>query len=116
MFIQKTPQTKDLQWTNHSREKMKFYRLSESRVRRILHLPKRIEQGIAPNTTAIMQRAGTSKHPYELWVMIQDANKKRKIISVWRYPGITKHGEPLPAEILREIKNNNIIDEIKQTN
>jgi hypothetical protein len=41
----------------------------------------------------------------EIWVMIQ---KKRqdtiKIISAWRYPGKTKAGQPLPEEIIRELK------------
>jgi len=70
----------------------------------VLHTPKRVEQGIAPDTAAMMQRAGTLKHPYEIWVMVQDTDKHRKIISAWRYPGTTKPGEPLPEEILREVE------------
>ena len=69
---------------------MRFYKLSEARVKRILHTPKRIEEGIAPKTIAMMQPAGTTKHPYELWVMIQEEKKRRKVISAWRYPGKTK--------------------------
>lgn len=95
--------------------KMKFYRLSEQRVRSVLHSPKRVEQGIAPNTAAAMQSAGSKKHPYEIWVMLQDTlkdtnnNTKKhekiiKIISAWRYPGITKPNEPLPEKILQEIE------------
>lgn len=80
---------------------MRFYGLSEQRVRRVLHSPKRTEEGIAPNTVAMMQVAGSAKHPYEIWVMVQ----KSKIISAWKYPGRTKIGEPLPFEILEEIKN-----------
>lgn len=82
---------------------MRFYGLSAARVRRIMHTPTRIEEGIAPDTIAYMQRAGNEKRPYELWTMIQDEGKKRKVISAWRYPGITKPGEPLPAEIIREL-------------
>lgn len=95
---------KALLWTNHSHSKMKQYRLSEARVRRVLSFPSRIEGGIADETLALMQKAGTSKNPYEIWVMVQDTSKKRKIISAWRYPGETKPGEPLPKEILKEFK------------
>ncbi len=31
--------------------------------------PKRLEVGVAPDTTAGMQPAGSKKHPYEIWVM-----------------------------------------------
>ncbi len=96
---------KILAWTAHSRAKMRYYGLSEARVKRIIHTPKRIEEGIAPKTIALMQSAGSTKHPYELWVMIQDLKTKRKVISAWRYPGITKLNQPLPEEILSEIRN-----------
>ena len=96
---------KILQWTAHSRAKMRFYGLSEARVKRIIHSPKRIEEGIAPETIAMMQSAGSAKHPYELWAMIQDAKGKRTVISAWRYPGKTKAGDPLPQEILNEIRS-----------
>lgn len=95
---------KTLFWTSHARSKMDYYKLSESRVKRIIHTPKRIEEGIAPKTVAMMQQAGSKKNPYELWVMLQDMDKKRKIISAWRYPGTTKPGEPIPEEILREMR------------
>ena len=109
----------DIHWTKHAREKMRFYRLSEQRVRRVLHSPKRIEEGIAPGTIAMMQRAGSAKHPYEIWTMLVKTptpkkgrspdrsvgNKKgRKVISAWKYPGITKPGQPLPEEIMREFR------------
>ncbi|KKW17030.1 MAG: hypothetical protein UY56_C0005G0055 [Parcubacteria group bacterium GW2011_GWA1_50_14] len=84
---------------------MRFYGLSEARVKRIIHSPKRIEEGIAPETIAMMQSAGSAKHPYELWAMIQDAKGKRTVISAWRYPGKTKAGDPLPQEILNEIRS-----------
>lgn len=96
---------KTFTWTAHSRAKMRYYNLSEARVRRIIHSPKRIEEGIAPKTLAMMQSAGSDKHPYELWVMIQDTVSRRKVISAWRYPGVTKPGDPLPKEILDEIRS-----------
>ena len=87
---------------------MAFYKLSEQRVARVMHSPKRIEEGVAPKTVAMMQPASiktaarptfakkvdaTSKKEtwsQEIWVMVQDLGKQRKIISAWRYPGITK--------------------------
>jgi hypothetical protein len=114
-------------WTSHAKAKMRHYGLSESRVKRIIHTPKRIEEGIAPKTVAMMQPAGSKKNPYELWVMIQVVAPKRrgdsdsprsrfsgagrsvgkvhKVISAWRYPGVTKPGQPLPEEIIREMRS-----------
>lgn len=97
------PKPKVWHWTAHARFKMRFYGLSESRVRRIINSPKRAEEGIAPRTVAMMQAAGSAKHPYELWAMIQDDPKRRTIISAWRYPGVTKpRSEIVRAEIGRE--------------
>lgn len=125
-------------WTKHSLEKLREYNLSQQRVRRVLHHPTRTEIGIVPETWASMQLVGSKKHPYEIWVMyavlIQNSidGKKRikksqaksltlitsnifsknikqiKIISAWKYPGITKPGEPIPIplDILEEIMNN----------
>ncbi len=100
-----------IHWTSHAKVKMRFYRLSEQRVRRILNSPKRIEGGIAPNTLAMMQPAsvktmgGKQVWSQEIWVMVQKSDKKTKFISAWRYPGMTKPGDPLPEEILKEIKS-----------
>lgn len=115
-------------FTKHAREKMAFYNLSENRVKRVLRNPQRTEKGIALNTIASMQPAGSKKHPYEIWVMYaiesqklkiknqnlknkpknQSKNKKIKIISAWKYPGKSKPGEPLPIpeDILAEILKN----------
>ena len=100
-----------IHWTKHAKNKMRFYHLSEQRVRRVLNSPKRTEEGIAPGTIAMMQRAGSIKHPYEIWVMIQKAKRRSqrtnsitKVISAWKYPGITRAGEPLPEEVIRELK------------
>lgn len=83
---------------------MRQHRLSEYRVKRVLYSPRRVEEGIAPGTIAMMQRAGTKKHPYEVWVMLKRFSKGWKIISAWRYPGVTTPGAPLPEVILREIQ------------
>ena len=106
---------------------MWYYRLSESRVKRVINSPKRIEEGIAEDTVAMMQPGGSAKNPYEIWVMVQRGSGKYpkaktikekevvnklgikqnslKVISAWRYPGTTKPGEKLPAEILRELRS-----------
>ena len=100
-------------WTKHSQAKMHQYMLSESRVKRIIKNPKRVEEGIAPKTLASMQKAGSKKHPYEIWVMYQFVKKqghKIKVISAWKYPGITRPGDPIPIppdifeEIIQQLK------------
>ena len=95
---------KKLFWTKHSQSKMRYYGLSESRVKRTIRYPDRIEEGIAEDTIAVMKPAGSKKHPFEVWVMIVDTKTERKIISAWRYPGRTKPGESLPEEILKEFR------------
>jgi hypothetical protein len=85
--------SKTLVWTLHARAKMNFYRLSQGRVRRVLHSPRRVEEGVAPKTIAMMQPASlktATTWTQEIWVMVQDAGAKRKVISAWRYPGVTK--------------------------
>jgi hypothetical protein len=94
---------KKLSWTFHAQNKMRQYRLSEQRVKSVLHTPKRLEQGIAPKTGAAMQVVKGPKHSHEIWVMFQDKAGGRTVISAWRYPGRTKEGEPLPEGIVREI-------------
>src|SRR3989344_76861 len=94
-------------WTNHSIDKMAYYRISESLVKRIVRFPKRVETGIASNTIACMQPAGSKKRPSEVWTMYQGiGEKKKKIISTWRYPGVSKAGKPIPIpeEILVELE------------
>lgn len=87
-------------------EKMRFYGLSENRIKRVLRNPDRKQEGIAPETLAVMQRTGTKKHPTEIWLMFQNINKKIKIISAWRYPGISPIGKeiPIPQDILEELE------------
>ncbi|MEK7465296.1 MAG: hypothetical protein AAB631_00805 [Patescibacteria group bacterium] len=113
-------------WTHHVFEKMQYYGLSESRIKRIIRYPKRTEEGIAPDTVAVMQKSD-GKHPQELWVMYrlekkqetinkklgteetpfkkwQPNNARIKIITAWRYPGESPERDPVPQEILREVQ------------
>ena len=98
--------TERMSWTRHSIGKMRFYGLSEQRIKRILRNPKRIEEGIAPGTLAAMQQAGSKKNPYEIWMMYVKTGDKKRIISAWRYPGISKVGKkiPIPEEIREDIE------------
>ena len=91
MILKKSPK---IYWTSHAEQKMRFYRLSASRVLRVLRYPKRKEEGVAPHTIAAMQSAGSKKHPYEIWLMYQLKGGKLKIISVWRYPGVSPLRQP----------------------
>lgn len=101
-----------IHWTQHSREKMRFYRLSEARVKRVIHSPRRIEEGIAPKTVALMQPASLkfsgnkSDWTQEIWVMIQDDKRRRKVISAWRFPGKTKPRDDISKEFLRREYDN----------
>lgn len=121
-------------FTLHAEYKMREYHLSRQRVTRIIRSPHRTETGIVENTIAVMQPASTKRigtketWTQELWVMYKINNQKTKnseqkingglrrsmtsllsqpelkIISAWRYPGVSPERDPIPAEILREIK------------
>jgi len=105
MFFKEPKNTKDFYWTRHIKNKMFHYALGEGRLRRILRNPKRREEGIAPNTIALMQFAGT-KNPSEIWLMYQQEGKKKKMISAWRYPGVSPKGKeiPIPEDIMEELR------------
>jgi len=115
---------KKLFWTEHSKIKMKQYGLSKQKLLGILYKPERKEKGIAPGTLAVMKTNKTffkekqitlknawqkpKRAPGEIWIMFKDVKKRdegpvRKIISAWRYPGISKPGEAIP--IPEDIKN-----------
>jgi|YelNatPaOPRAMG01_1025707.scaffolds.fasta_scaffold63360_2 hypothetical protein len=99
---------KSILWTRHARFKMNYYKLSEARVKKVLHSPKRIEEGVALKTMAAMQpssikylkndnkKSSSEKNirseiwSQEIWVMFQDLKEKRVIISAWRFPGMSK--------------------------
>lgn len=118
MFFKEPKNDENILWTKHAKEKMGFYQLSERRLKKVLRNPDRKEKGIAPQTIAVMQRAGSKKNPYEIWLMYQLINsrlkaqnskrkgKRIKIISAWRYPGVSPIGEaPIPQDILEDLKN-----------
>jgi hypothetical protein len=120
---------KKLVWTEHSQIKMRQYGLSKQKLLGILARPERKEKGIVPGTTAVMKTNKVffkekkidlkkawrpQKAPGEIWLMYKDVSKReegkiRKIISAWRYPGISKPGEeiPIPADIRQELLNEN---------
>lgn len=126
MFYGKEPKDDNkYQWTNHAKEKMRYYRISESLVKRIVRFPKRSEEGIAPGTTAVMvprligsrkvetigkSNSSTSwrsrrSNQEEIWVMYINVGKKpdsiistqkKRIITAWRYPGVSPSGKQIP--------------------
>ena len=106
---------KKLHWTEHSKIKMRQYGLSKSKLISLIYKPDRKELGIAPGTTALMKtnknysKSKTKKAAGEIWLMYKDVKNLRKIISAWRYPGISKKGEsiPIPEDIRQELLNNN---------
>jgi hypothetical protein len=138
----KEPQNTDKYfWTKHVMLKMRYYGLSEQKIRSIIRSPFRKEEGIVKNTIAVMQPTShqqvsvspgepasntTSKKKAwksEIWVMFQLKNNKPtkkifqqvginllnnqkqfKIISAWRFPGVSPERNPIPEEILAEIK------------
>lgn len=98
--------SREITWTRHAIDKMRQYNLSESRLKNLLRNPVRQEEGIAPGTIALMQPAGT-RRPTEIWLMYQYSDQARKIITVWRYPGISQKREiPIPDDIRNFIQNN----------
>ncbi len=123
-------------FTLHSQYKMKQYGLSEQKVRGVIRNPKRREEGIVKNTVAVMQPVsiknigGKETWKQEVWVMytlrkneaiskspfpiskkIPDTAQHRlRIISAWRYPGMSPKRNPIPEEILRELEDGGILE------
>ena len=117
--------TKTISWTKHCIQKMKFYGLSPQRVLRILRNPNRCQEAVAPGCVACMQTVG-NKRKTEIWMMYQEkiqnstprprdeirnkilnTDNHKKIITAWRYPGISpvKDEIPIPKDIMEEISN-----------
>lgn len=94
-------------WTRHVVDKMRQYGFSQARLRRLLNYPERQELGIAPGTIALMQTTGTKKRLTEIWLMYQQVDQKKRIITAWRYPGVSPKREvPFPEdEDLLDLKN-----------
>ncbi len=112
-------------WTHHAQMKLRHYRLTESRIKRVIRHPARIEESIVEGAVACMQPSSVptasglregkpayGKNYSEIWVMYVLINAKRKekkikqmkIITAWRYPGKSPERDPVPVEILREIR------------
>ncbi|MEI6479717.1 MAG: hypothetical protein WCO21_02750 [bacterium] len=107
---------------------MQHYAISEQRIKRIIRFPTRIEEGVAEDTIAAMQPAG-AKGQQEIWVMYSIftpkkespaekkdfveksianyflPNKKIRVITAWRYPGKSPSRDPIPEEILSELRS-----------
>ena len=94
------------QWTKHSIYKMRHYGLSQQRIKRIIRHPARIEEAIVPNLIAAMQSSGNKTYS-EIWTIYKPIKNKKqiKIITAWRYPGKSSARNPIPKEILDEIKS-----------
>ena len=114
-----------VEFTAHARYKMKQYGLSEQKVKGIIRNPRRTQKGIAPQTAAVMQPispkmvAGKEVWKQEIWTMF--VKKKSvlagplgcesiRIISAWRYPGMSPKGNPIPEEIWRELEDGGILE------
>ncbi len=134
MFLKIPKNTDKYHWTQHSIYKMRQYGLSPQRVIRVIRNPERTEVGIVENTIAVMQpsstkfKNGKKTWSQEIWAMYQIKNQKSKIknqnvphpalratfsqrakgikiISAWRYPGISPKNNPIPKEILEEVES-----------
>lgn len=90
-------------WTHHAHDKMRHYRLSEARVKRIIRHPMRIEEGIVDGAIACMQPAG-GKNYSEIWVMYAIKEKQIIIITAWRYPAKSPERDPVPQKVLSEAR------------
>lgn len=135
--------TGEYRFTLHAQHKMRQYGLSEQRVRSVMRNPKRKEVGIVPKTVAVMQPVSPKKvndkevWKQEIWAMFQKQSAKNseqrtmsnkagsrfllsahcslKIISAWRYPGMSPKRNPIPEEILRELEEGSILEQGEET-
>lgn len=123
-------------FTRHAEYKMKQYGLSAQRVRTVMRNPKRIQEGVAKDTVAVMQPVSTRRKDgketwsQEIWVMYVQAKSLKlkvhkvesqnigigsgggiRVISAWRYPGVSPAGNPIPEDILREIEEGSIFEQ-----
>ena len=118
MFRWKADQT--YAWTHHAHDKMRYYRLSEARVKRIIRHPARIEEGIVEGAIACMQPNASvmgkiglpmiatdkqKKNYSEIWVMYAIKQKQIVVITAWRYPGKSPERDPVPQNVLGEVRN-----------
>lgn len=122
----KAQMTGQYQFTSHARYKMSQYGLSEQKVKGIIRNPQRTQKGIAPRTAAVMQPvspkvvAGKETWQQEIWTMFVKkkvslgtglpGRETYRIISAWRYPGMSPKGNPIPEEIWRELEDGSILE------
>ena len=104
-FSKKIGKSGNFIFTKHAVSKMRFYGISENKLKKIFRKPDRTQVGVAPETIALMQRTGVKKKT-EIWLMYEK-NKERKIriVTAWRFPGTSPEGEvlPIPKDILRSL-------------
>lgn len=114
----KTPKNdKKYSWTMHVTGKMMYYGISEGLIKRVIRAPKRMEEGVAEGTIAVMQPTGT-KQQKEVWVMYQLLpDNKKKIITAWRYPGVSpvRSAIPIPDDILAELERGDVFTDVEKT-
>jgi hypothetical protein len=133
MQFKDTKNTEKYEWTQHAVFKMKQYGLTAQRILRVVKNPQRTEEGIVKNTIAVMQptslrtKDGKRVWSQEIWAMYQlrsrgaisksqfpiskkipnsktISNHKLRIISAWRYPGVSPKRDPIPEDILQELE------------
>lgn len=123
--------------TRHAEFKMRQYALSMQKIRGVIRNPRRIEEGIAKDTIAVMQplspkrdAKGVETWRQEIWVMYQlrkigaisnkiqnskfktqNSAQRLRVISAWRYPGVSPKRHPIPGEILRELEEGGMMEE-----
>jgi len=95
-------------WTKHSLYKMRHYGLSGQRIKRVIRHPARVEEAVVPNMIAVM----CPNKKQEIWAMytliksnVKNQMSRVKVITAWRYPGKSPARNPIPQEILDEIKS-----------
>jgi len=95
-------------WTKHSLYKMRHYGLSGQRIKRVIRHPARVEEAVVPNMIAVM----CPNKKQEIWAMytliksnVKNQMSRVKVITAWRYPGKSPARDPIPQEILDEIKS-----------
>lgn len=118
-------------WTDHAAHKMLQYGLSADRLKRVIRFPARTEESVVEGTIACMQPTsvktvnGKKTWSQEIWVMYKVEKKppktekkseldnyfkmfrpagRLKIITAWRYPGVSPKRDPVPQEIIDEAR------------
>ena len=102
-------------WIRHAEVKMRYYRLTPQRIKRIIRHPARLEQAIVEGAIAVMQPAYGSgrvspsgwladrKRYSEIWAMYVPTRDGIRVITAWRYPGRAPLRDPVPRQILLEV-------------